>query len=153
MAAEKTAGKFGRSRKDYVTTTGAAHTFPVDFDGSGDNDCDKSESPYVSNCDYDGAGAVLKWLYGDLNSRNTRLLSGKLIPFAQTGSYGSPGMDDIAYLYVPAPCQGSSTVCRLHLVLHGCTQGYGLIGDKYINNTGYIPWAGKSTPSAKGSFC
>lgn len=62
----------------YVTTTSAAHTFPADFDGSGDNDCDKSESPYVSNCDYDGAGAVLKWLYGDLNSRNTRLLSGNL---------------------------------------------------------------------------
>jgi hypothetical protein len=139
----------------YVTTTGAAHTFPTDFNGSGDNPCGTSESPYLSNCEYDGAGAVLKWLYGDLNHRNTGLLSGELLPFAQTVSYGSPGMDQIAYLYVPAPCQGSSTVCRLHVVLHGCTQGYGLIGDKYINNTGYLPWAGKtqSTPSAKGSFC
>ncbi|KAF3397450.1 hypothetical protein DPV78_008306 [Talaromyces pinophilus] len=125
----------------YVTTTGAAHTFPTDFNGSGDNPCGTSESPYLSNCEYDGAGAVLKWLYGDLNHRNTGLLSGELLPFDQTGSYGSPGMDQIAYLYVPAPCQGSSTVCRLHVVLHGCTQGYGLIGDKYINSTGYLPWA------------
>ncbi|KUL87354.1 hypothetical protein ZTR_04677 [Talaromyces verruculosus] len=111
----------------YVTTTGAAHTFPTDFDKSGDNPCGTSESPYLSNCEYDGAGAVLKWLYGDLNPRNTGLLSGELLPFAQTGSYGSPGMDEIAYL--------------LHVVLHGCTQGYGLIGDKYIHNTGYLPWA------------
>jgi hypothetical protein len=126
----------------YVTTTGAAHTFPADFDGLGDNPCDSSESPYLSNCDYDGPGAVLQWLYGRLNPRSTETLSGTIIPFSQTGSYGALGMDDTAYLYLPASCQDTSTVCKLHVVLHGCTQGYGLIGDSYINNTGYNQWAG-----------
>src|SRR4029079_9219469 len=27
--------------------------------------CGVSASPYVSDCDYDQAGAILKWLYGD----------------------------------------------------------------------------------------
>lgn len=126
----------------FVTTSGAAHTFPVDFDGQDDNPCDKSESPYISNCGYDGAGAVLDWLYGALNPRNTGSLSGRVISFSQTGTYGAPGMDDTAYLYLPASCQSSSTVCKLHTVLHGCTQGYDMIGDKFVNNTGYKQWAG-----------
>lgn len=126
----------------YVTTNGAAHTFPADFDGQGDNPCDISESPYLSNCGYDGAGAVLHWLYGALKPRNTGSLSGRVIPFSQTGPYGAPGMDDIAYLYLPASCQNSSTACKLHAVLHGCTQGYSMIGDKFVNNTGYKLWAG-----------
>ncbi|EED13603.1 conserved hypothetical protein [Talaromyces stipitatus ATCC 10500] len=128
----------------YVTTTDAAHTFPADFGGLGDNPCDTSEPPYLSNCNYDGAGAVLQWLYDDLNPRNTGSLSGRVIPFAQSGSYGAPGMDTTAYLYMPASCEDSSTICKLHVALHGCTQAYGFIGDKYINNTGYNMWAGKS---------
>lgn len=134
----------------YVTTSGAAHTFPAGFDSRGDNPCNMSESPYISDCDYDGAGAVLQWLYGDLNPHNTGLLTGELIPFAQTGAYGAPGMDHVAYLYLPASCQDSSTVCKLHIVLHGCTQGYSMIGNQFINNTGYIPWAGgnHSSPNA-----
>src|SRR5437763_9006951 len=37
----------------YVTTSGAVHTFPTDFNGSGDNACSSSLSPYISNCGYD----------------------------------------------------------------------------------------------------
>ena len=128
----------------YVTTSGAAHTFPTDFSGSGDNACGSAVSPYVSNCNYDGAGAVLQWMYGSLKARNTGTLGGQTISFAQTGSYGSTGMDTTGYLYVPAACQSGGTVCKLHVVLHGCLQSYSQIGPKFIDNTGYNKWAGKS---------
>jgi hypothetical protein len=121
----------------FITTSGASHTFPTDFSGSGDNPCGMSESPYVSNCNYDGAGAVLQWMYGTLNARNNGTLTGSVISFAQTGSYGASGMDITGYLYVPSACASGSTVCKLHVALHGCLQSYNSIGSKFIDNTGY----------------
>lgn len=46
----------------FVTTVGAGHTFPTDFNSVGDNLCSDSVSPFISNCGYDGAGAVLQWM-------------------------------------------------------------------------------------------
>lgn len=126
----------------FVTTSGAAHTFPTDFDGSGDNACGSALSPYISNCGYDGAGGVLKWLLGNLKARNTGTLSGQTVSFSQTGSYGASGMDTTGYLYIPAACQTGKTVCTLHVALHGCLQSYSQIGSKYIDNTGFNKWAG-----------
>jgi hypothetical protein len=132
------------SRVSFVTTVGAAHVFPTDFDGSGNNACGETRSPYISNCGYDGAGAVLKWMYGDLVPRNNGQLSGTLLSFSQTGTYGASGMDGTGYIYVPQACQGGSSVCKLHVALHGCAQSYGQIGAKFINNSGYNKWAGKT---------
>jgi hypothetical protein len=131
----------------FVELAGAVHTFPTDFNGAGDNLCDLSESPFISNCGFDGAGAVLQWMYGDLNARNTGTLSGSVVSFAQTGSFGAAGMDSTGFLYVPAACEGGSTVCRLHVVMHGCAQSASLIGSTYIENTGYTFWAGKKPRS------
>ncbi|KAF7588416.1 hypothetical protein BBP40_005745, partial [Aspergillus hancockii] len=125
----------------YITTSGAGHTFPTDFDASGGNHCSASSSPYISNCGYDGAGAVLQWMYGALNARNTGPLTGDVIPYSQTSSYGADGMATTGYLYVPVACKDGSTVCKLHVALHGCLQSYGHIGSKFINNTGYNNWA------------
>lgn len=129
----------------YVTTNGASHTFPTDFAGSGDNACGSATSPFISNCGYDGAGAVLQWMYGSLQARNTGTLSGSVVSFSQAGSYGASGMDTTGYLYVPQACQGGSTVCKLHVALHGCKQNYGSVQSKFIDNTGYNKWAGKNT--------
>jgi hypothetical protein len=103
-----------------------------------------STSPYISNCNYDGAGAVLQWMYGSLNARNTGTLTGSVVYFAQTGEYGAAGMDTSGYLYVPANCQSGSAVCKLHVALHGCLQSYSNIQMDFIQNTGYNMWAGKS---------
>lgn len=131
----------------YTTISGASHTFPTDFNGSGDNPCSVSSSPFISNCNYDGAGAVLKWMYGTLNPRNMGTLSGNVVAFDQTGAYGASGMDTTGYMYVPAACQsGSTTVCKLHVALHGCLQCYSDIGSKFIDNTGYNMWAGMRSP-------
>ena len=126
----------------YVTTSGAAHTFPTDFDGAGDSTCGISMSPYVSNCQYDGAGAVLKWMYGDMKARNMGTATGSIVPYAQTGKFGAAGMDTTGYLYVPKACAaGASGVCKLHVVMHGCLQSYSQIGNKFITNSGYTKWA------------
>ena len=126
----------------YVTTSGAVHTFPTNFAGSGDNSCSSSVSPYISNCSYDGAGAVLQWMYGSLAAANTGTLGGTVVSFDQTKFIASGnGMDSTGYLYVPASCAGGSTVCKVHVALHGCLQSHGSIGTEFINNTGYNRWA------------
>lgn len=81
--------------------------------------------------------------YGSLNARNTGTLTGSVVSFSQTGSYGASGLDATGYLYVPSACQSGSTVCKLHVALHGCGQAHSEIGSDFINNTGYNKWAGK----------
>ena len=47
------------------------------------NACGLSERPFVSDCDYDQAGAILKWIYGELNAPAERP-KGKFLVFAQS---------------------------------------------------------------------
>lgn len=127
----------------YDTTSGAAHTFPTDFAGTGDNACSSAASPYISNCSFDGAGAALKHLYGTLNARNTGTPTGSVVSFDQSAYLSAAnGGGATGYVYVPSACSpGGSAVCKLHVALHGCQQSYGKIGDKFIQNTGYNKWA------------
>jgi len=126
----------------YVTTSGAVHTFPTNFAGSGDNSCSSSVSPYISNCSYDGAGAVLQWMYGSLSAPNTGTPGGTVVSFDQTKFIASGnGMDTTGYLYVPAACASGSTACKVHVALHGCVQSHGSVGMDFVNNTGYNRWA------------
>jgi len=124
----------------YDKLSGAAHTFPTDFAGTGDNACSSASSPYISNCSYDGAGNVLQWIYGTLNARNNGTLGGSLISFDQSAFITGNGMDTTGYLYVPAAC-ASGAQCKLHVALHGCMQSYSQISDKFTVNTGYNKWA------------
>lgn len=121
----------------------AAHTFPTDFDSTGNNACGSTSSPYVSNCGFDGAGAILSHIYGTLKPRNNGVLTGKFVQFNQAEFLPNSrtyGMDDKAWVYVPASCE-KGEVCKLHIAYHGCVQGYEKIGDKYVKNTGYNRWA------------
>jgi poly(3-hydroxybutyrate) depolymerase len=131
------------SNVSYVVSQGATHTFPTDFSASGDNSCSSSVSPYISNCNYDGAGAALQWIHGTLNARNNGTLGGSVVAFDQTAFVSSGnGMDSTGYLYLPAACApGGTTVCKLHVALHGCLQGASKIQMQFINNTGYNKWA------------
>jgi chitodextrinase len=121
----------------------AAHTFPTDFDGTGDNNCGFASSPYISNCAFDGAGAILNHIYGPLKPRNDGTLTGTFIEFDQGEFLTNPrsyGMSQTAWIYVPQTCANGET-CKLHIAYHGCLQGYEKIGDKYVKNTGYNRWA------------
>ncbi len=127
----------------YDNTSNAAHTFPTDFDSSGNNPCTSAYSPYISNCSFDGAGAVLKQVYGTLNARNDGTLGGSLIQFDQGEFISSPnsyGMDTTGWVYVPASCAAGQQ-CKVHVALHGCLQSQTSIGMKFVNNTGYNKWA------------
>jgi poly(3-hydroxybutyrate) depolymerase len=125
----------------YVKRDNTAHVFPTDFSGTGENACNSSSSPYIANCGYDGAKAVLSAFYGTLNARNDAPAAGNYIQFDQTPyTNGNAGMASTGWIYVPANCaQGAQ--CKLHVALHGCQQNYATIGDKFIKNTGYTRWA------------
>lgn len=126
---------------EYVQRSGTAHVFPTDFDSTGNNACSSSASPYISNCGYDGAKAVLTKLYGTLNARNNSPAAGNYIEFDQTPfKAGNPGMAATGWLYVPQNCKDGAQ-CKVHVALHGCQQSYSKIGDKFIKNTGYSRWA------------
>jgi poly(3-hydroxybutyrate) depolymerase len=124
----------------YVQRSGAAHTFPTDFDSTGNNGCGSSASPYISNCGHDGAGAALTKFYGALNARNNAPAAANYIEFDQTAFTANPGMAATGWVYVPASCAAGGS-CRLHVALHGCQQNTATIGDKFVKNTGYTRWA------------
>lgn len=126
---------------EYVQRAGTAHTFPTDFDATGNNACSSTASPYISNCGYDGAKAVLTRLYGALNPRNDAPAAANYREFDQAPfAAGNPGMAASGWIYVPANC-ATGTQCRLHVALHGCVQSSANIGDKFVRNTGYTRWA------------
>jgi poly(3-hydroxybutyrate) depolymerase len=124
----------------FVQRASTAHTFPTDFDSTGNNACGSTASPYISNCGYDGAKAVLQQFYGTLNPRNNAPLAANFIEFDQTEFTSNPGMAASGWAYVPADCAAGSS-CRLHVALHGCLQSTVNIGDKFVKNTGYARWA------------
>jgi poly(3-hydroxybutyrate) depolymerase len=125
----------------YVQRASTAHVFPTDFDSTGNNACSSSASPYISNCGYDGAGAMFAKFYGTLNARNNAPAAGNYIQFDQTPYMASnPGMETTGWVYVPSNCSSGAT-CKVHVALHGCQQNYDTIGDKFIKNTGYTRWA------------
>lgn len=125
----------------YTQLANTAHVFPTDFDATGDNACNSSSSPYISNCGYDGAKQMFTKFYGTLAARNDSPAAGNYIQFDQTPYIASnPGMSPNGWIYVPANC-ASGAQCRLHVALHGCQQNYDTIGDKYIKNTGITRWA------------
>jgi poly(3-hydroxybutyrate) depolymerase len=124
----------------HVVRSGASHTFPTDFDSTGNNGCGSAASPYISNCGYDGAKAVLQQFYGTLNARNNAPAAGNYIEFNQTQFTTNPGMAATGWAYVPANC-ASGSQCKVHVALHGCQQSTDKIGTKFVMNTGYSRWA------------
>ena len=135
----------------YKKDIAAEHAMPTDYFG---NSCETRNDPFINNCNYDGAGQLLQWVYGNLNPKNTGQLGGAFVNFNQGEFIDQPndhGMASDGWLYVPANC-GSGQACKLHVVFHGCKQyetyryfagGAGLItfGTTYVRNTGYNKWA------------
>lgn len=123
-----------------VQRASTAHVFPTDFDSSGNNACNSTASPYIANCGYDGAKAVLSQFYGTLAARNDAPAAGNYLEFDQTAYTTNPGMAATGWLYVPATC-AAGNACRLHVALHGCKQDLASIGTAFVKNTGYTRWA------------
>jgi chitodextrinase len=134
----------------YKNDIAAEHAMPTDFFG---NSCATRADPYINNCNYDGAGQLLQWIYGSLNPKNTGQLGGSFVNFDQRqfiDQSSDHGMAADGWLYVPAACANNQS-CKLHVVFHGCNQyetyrypsasGLVTFGTTYVRNSGYNKWA------------
>jgi poly(3-hydroxybutyrate) depolymerase len=137
----------------------AGHTMPTTNYGVA---CAETESPFIGKCGVDGAGEILKWIYGPTplvppgaatpKGRYIRFDQYRYLPADRPASFGwTTGMDSSGWLYVPSACAAGAP-CRLHVVLHGCEQGQDylplespsgglLFGTTFVRHAGYTQWA------------
>lgn len=121
-----------------VVTIDAPHGMITDDYG---NACDSFTEPYVNDCDYSLAGAVLSHLYGPLLSPADHI--GKITSFDQREFFDThvvTGLADEGYIYLPQAC-AEGALCRLHVALHGCLQDAETVGDAFTRGAGYNEWA------------
>ena len=72
--------------------------------------CSVKGSPYINDCNFDLAGAMLQHLYGTLNARNNATLpTGNYIEFNQSEFITNHGMATTGWAYVPQACQAGGT--------------------------------------------
>jgi hypothetical protein len=124
---------------ELVSNLSAGHAFVTDDEGSA---CDTSASPFIVNCGYDQAGALLKHIYGDLAPR-AAAPGGEFIDFDQrpyASNDDSANLAETGVVYVPQACHTSSG-CRVHIAFHGCAQNREAIGDTFIKESGFARWA------------
>ena len=103
-------------------------------------ECSTLSSPYIGNCNYDGAGKALQVLLGPGLTRGQAKLS-NLYAFDQTPYFvgTSTSIGDVGYIYIPSSC--ISNKCYLHISFHGCEQNLDIIGNQYAVNSGFNDWA------------
>jgi poly(3-hydroxybutyrate) depolymerase len=106
------------------------------------NSCAVTAPPYINDCDFDAAGALLKHLYGPLGLPSAAL-GGELLhfdqrPFVPVGPY-AVSMDDEGLVYVPSACRSGG--CRVHVAFHGCLQARRQVGEAFARHAGYNRWA------------
>lgn len=118
-----------------------------------DSPLEANQPPYINNGGFIQSHNILQHIYGNLAAPSERL-SGRLMRFDQTEFFGNEpraSMSKYGYAYVPqAVAEGAEA--RIHIVLHGCKQGYNYIdftfgqsdfasqppyGNRYITTTGY----------------
>lgn len=119
-----------------------AHTFPT-YLAPPPEDCDKSVSPYLGHCRFDGALDILQHLYPDVTTGNE--------PSKQDGTFMKLVSDRFrstktafigpnTYLYQPKVCRDGNP-CGMLLVLHGCNQNEAAVGQTFARNVGFNRWA------------
>ncbi|HEX2446677.1 MAG TPA: poly(3-hydroxybutyrate) depolymerase [Methyloceanibacter sp.] len=109
------------------------HAFITEQGGAA---CGISEAPYVSDCDYGQAKALLAWIYGPLQQPSASP-GGRFIVFDQTAFSGpGDGLADEGVVYVPDACT-SQPGCRVHIALHGCDQSREAVGDTFVKDSGF----------------
>ena len=115
------------------------HAFITETQGT---ECGLSKSPYISDCDYDQAKAILEWIYGPPLADRSPSLTGKFIVFDQSpfGQGVANGLAAEGVVYVPAACE-TAPGCRLHIALHGCEQARESVGDAFITGSGFARYA------------
>jgi hypothetical protein len=117
----------------------AGHAFVTENSGSA---CGISDKPYVVDCDYDQAGALLQHIYGRLQPPASSA-TGTYATFDQrpfTAGMARHGLADVGEVYVPNSCKEAGG-CRVHIAFHGCAQNRATVGDAFVEQTGFARWA------------
>jgi hypothetical protein len=132
-------------RNFFVGSIAAEHAWITNNFG---NACGYLGKPWINNCGFDGSGSFLRHLHPEekLNPAGVNNAS-NLFTFEQ--GYYTPldvypdaiSFAKYGYVYVPWPCQQGASPCKLHVVLHGCKQGYGNLGSTFIIHNGLNEWA------------
>ncbi len=123
----------------YVENIPAGHAFVTDDSGLA---CGRSAKPYIVDCRYDQAGALLTHIYGTLQPR-APVPSGTYIRFDQrpfTRDLGEHGLSAVGIVYVPGHCRNNSG-CRIHIAFHGCSQNSETVGESFVRESGFARWA------------
>lgn len=122
----------------FVDTLAAGHGF---VSRSAEKACSWNGAPYLVDCDYDQAGAILQHLHGRLAAPSPKPQS---VParFDQTSFMlrdREAGMAATGLAYVPPGCRNGG--CRVHVVFHGCNQDLESAGDIFATRTVFATWA------------
>lgn len=135
-----------------VSSVRAEHTMPTTDFG---NDCTIKGDPYISDCDFDGAGELLQWIHGPLQPPAATAPGGRLTPFEQDEFSSFPAAHSLGstgWVYVPQACEDGARRCRLHVAFHGCRQFADFLyvdannqparyGTTFAEHAGYNRWA------------
>jgi len=106
------------------------------------NACDAEGEPYINDCDFDAAEALLGHIYGPaaLEPMAGRDDLKPVTAFDQTQffdeTHASTSLHARGYVYVPERCESGGR-CRLHVAFHGCRQDQDAIGDGFYGHAGY----------------
>ena len=131
--------------------------------------CARTAAPYINDCDFDLAGAMLAHLYPGLTPPPPPATAppsgGTLLAFDQTEFFPSGaaagsgwawswswfwpwrppapalGLNDTGFVYIPAACAARTETCRVHIAFHGCRQTVDDVREQFVRNAGYNRWA------------
>jgi poly(3-hydroxybutyrate) depolymerase len=132
-------------------TVPAGHSIVTD--NPEDSLLDTNQPPYINRGGFTQSHRILNHIYDGLKAP-TDGPSGRLLRFDQTEFFGGQArasMSEFGYAYVPKSVEDGAPA-RVHIVLHGCKQGYGYVnylygradvtnqapyGNRYVTTTGY----------------
>lgn len=123
----------------FVSDLPAGHGFVTEDKGPA---CGYTGKPYIVDCGYDQAGALLAHIYGPLNPRANEA-SGVYLVFDQsalTHDIKNHGLSSSGLIYMPKACLEADG-CRVHIAFHGCGQNQTFVGDAFAHDTGFARWA------------
>jgi poly(3-hydroxybutyrate) depolymerase len=123
----------------FVRDKPAGHAMVTESAGSA---CAATAAPFINDCDFDAAGALLAQLLGPLEPP-TAVASGRILAFDQkryaAGDAHANSLADTGFAYVPGAC--ATALCRVHVAFHGCRQSAEAIGERFVREAGFNRWA------------
>ncbi|HYE36940.1 hypothetical protein [Methylocaldum sp.] len=124
----------------YKKDLNAGHAMVTETDGAA---CAYTGPPFINDCDYDAAGALLAHIYGPLTPPAAEP-TGRFVVFDQNEflpdrKAHDHSLSDSGTAYIPEAC--TSKRCRVHVALHGCLQNEDKVDDAFYRQAGYNRWA------------